>query len=82
MRAGLRNGDQLLKVNGSADNFANLIYGLNVGDHATVEVKRDGKTLQVTVPIEPFDQPEVKIQELPNPSDRQKAILAQWSASQ
>jgi predicted metalloprotease with PDZ domain len=82
MRAGLRNGDQLLKVNGSADNFSNLIHGLHVGDHAIVEVKRDGKTLQVAVPIEPFDQPEVKIQELLNPSDRQKAILAQWSAGQ
>jgi len=82
MRAGLRNGDQLLKVNGSTDNFSNLIHGLHVGDHATVEVKRDGKNLQITVPMEPFDEPEVKIQELPNPSDRQKAILAQWTAGQ
>lgn len=80
MRAGLHNGDQVLTVNGSADNFSSLIHGLQVGDHATVEVSRDGKTLQVTVPVEPFDLPEVKIQQLPNPSDRQKAILAQWSA--
>ena len=82
MRAGLRNGDQLLKVNGSTDNFSKLIHGLHMGDQATVEVKRDGKSLQVTVPMESFDQPEVKIQELPNPSYRQKAILAKWSASQ
>jgi predicted metalloprotease with PDZ domain len=82
MRAGLRNGDQLLNVNGSTDNFSNLIHELHMGDHATVEVKRDGKSLQITVPMEPFDEPEAKIQELPNPSDRQKAILAQWSASQ
>jgi predicted metalloprotease with PDZ domain len=82
MRAGLRNGDQLLKVNGSVDNFSNLIHGLHMGDRATVEVKRDGKSLQVTVPMEPFDEPEVKVQELSNPSNRQKAILAQWTAGQ
>lgn len=68
MRAGLRSGDQLLKVNGSADNFSNLIHGLHVGDHATVEVKRDGVILQATIPIESFDQPEVKIQNCPIPA--------------
>lgn len=41
--AGLRNGDQVLKVNSSADNLSNLIHGLHIGDHATVEVMRDGK---------------------------------------
>jgi hypothetical protein len=71
-----------MRCSDAYDNFANQFDGLKVGNHATVEVERDGIILQITVPIEPFDQPEVKIQELPNPSDHQKAILARWSAGQ
>jgi predicted metalloprotease with PDZ domain len=82
MRAGFRNGDHVLKLNGSAEGIDDRFDALHVGDRATVELMRDGKVRQVTLVIESYDRPEVKIQELANPSDRQKAILARWSAGQ
>ena len=85
-RAGLRSGDQLVKFNGSPvatpDDFFRLLKALHIGDRATLEVMRDGTARQVTVLMDSYDQPEVKIQELADPSDHQKAIFARWNAGQ
>jgi predicted metalloprotease with PDZ domain len=86
VRAGLRTGDRLVKLNGSAAvtvaDAYKLFEPLNVGDRVTLEVMRAGTARQVTAVIESYDRPEVKIHELANPNERQKAILARWSAGQ
>jgi len=86
VRAGLRTGDRLVKLNGSAAatvaDAYKLFEPLHVGDRVTLEVMRAGTARQVTAVIESFDRPEVRIQELANPNNRQKAILARWRAGQ
>jgi predicted metalloprotease with PDZ domain len=86
LRAGLLNGDQLLKFNGSVveteSDFNGRLEALHVRDRVKLEVMRAGTMRQVTVAIESFDSPDVKIRELADTSNRQKAIFAKWNAGQ
>ena len=86
VRAGLRTGDRLVKLNGSAAatvaDAYKLFESLKVGDRVTLDVMRAGVARQVTAAIESYDQPDVRIQELADSSDRQRAIFAKWSAGQ
>jgi len=56
-RAGLKPGDLLLAIDGAAlaDNF-DLVYAVqrkHPGDHGTLQVERQGKTLKVDVLFQP-----------------------------
>lgn len=86
LRAGVLNGDQLLKFNGSVveteSDFNNLIGALHVGDRVKLEVMRAGSVRQITVVTESYDGPDVKLRELADASNRQKAIFANWNAGQ
>lgn len=85
-RAGLRTGDELLRFNGSpvetVPDFMKFRDALRSGDNANLEVRHDEKIRQATVTIGSYDWPIVKIQELPNRTERQKAIFTRWSAGQ
>lgn len=59
LRAGLLNGDQILKLNGlvveTEGDFNDLLGALHIGDRVKLEVMRAGTFRQVTVDIESFD---------------------------
>ncbi|MBL8205839.1 MAG: PDZ domain-containing protein [Blastocatellia bacterium] len=84
LRAGLRNGDQLVSVNGVAveteGEFNDLLNTLHVGDQVKLEVMRAGKPLSIAVKVEPYDWPDVKLVQNPAASQRQQMMLASWQA--
>ncbi len=84
LRAGLRNGDQLVSVNGSAveteGEFNDLLNALHVGDRVKLEVIRVSKLLPIVVKVESYDWPDVKLAPNPAASQRQQMILASWQA--
>ena len=84
LRAGLRNGDQLVNVNGAAveteGEFNDLLSALHVGDQVKLEVMRAGKLRQIIVAVPSYDWPDVKLRSIPTASLRQQAILASWQA--
>ncbi len=86
LRAGLRNGDQLISVNGAVveteGEFNDLLNALHIGDQVKLEVIRGGKLLPITVKVESYDWPDVKLVRNPAASQRQQMILANWQASQ
>ncbi len=85
LRGGLRNGDQLVSVNGCAveteGEFNDLLNGLHVGDQVKLEVIRAGKQHQIIVNVASYDWPDVTLRPVPAASQRQQTILAQWQAS-
>lgn len=86
LRAGLRNGDQLVSMNGSVveteGEFNDLLNALHAGDQVKLEVMRAGKLLPVAVKVESYDWPDVKLSQLPAVSTRQQAMLTRWQAGQ
>lgn len=84
LRAGLRNGDQLVNVNGAAveteGEFNDLLSALHVGDQVKLEVMRAGKLRQIIVAVPSYDWPDVKLRSIPTASLRQQAIFASWQA--
>jgi predicted metalloprotease with PDZ domain len=84
LRAGLRNGDELVRVNGgtvvSEGEFNDLLNGLRVGNEVRLEVLRGGKLLRIGVNVEGYDWPEVKIRPVAGASERQRAIRERWEA--
>ncbi len=86
LRAGLRNGDQLLKFNDSVveteSEFNDLLNALHVGDRVKLQVIRADKLLPIAVEVESYDWPDVKLVQNPAASQRQKAILASWQSGQ
>ena len=83
--AGIRNGDQLLSVNGSGveteAEFNDLLNTLHVGDQVKLEVIRAGKQHQINVNLASYDWPDVTLRPSPAANQRQQRILAQWQAS-
>ncbi len=86
LRAGLRNGDQLVSVNGAAveteGEFNDLLNALHVGDRVKLEVRRAGRLRQIMVDVASYDWPDVKLVQNPAASQRQQAILMNWKAGQ
>ena len=86
LRAGLRNGDQLVSVNGAAveteGEFNDLLNALHVGDRVKLEVRRAGRLRQIMVDVASYDWPDVKLVQNPSASQRQQAILMNWKAGQ
>jgi predicted metalloprotease with PDZ domain len=82
-RAGVHTGDQLLKFNGSpvtsAASLEKLLEALHIGDTFRIEVRHDGTVKQAAVTVGSREFPVVKIRELPNATDRQRALFATWS---
>lgn len=85
LRAGLRNGDQLVSVNGAAveaeGEFNDLLDALHLGDRVKLEVRRAGRLRQIIVAVPSYDWPDVKLRSIPAASQHRRMILANWQAS-
>jgi len=81
-RAGLHTGDRLISVDGrpveTTTNFRNWLGKLHIGDTARVEVMRDGAVSQVSVSIEGYERPTVRIVEIADATPEQRRLRAQW----
>ncbi|HVH68342.1 MAG TPA: PDZ domain-containing protein [Gemmatimonadales bacterium] len=82
--AGLRSGDELVALNGIAvGSFAELqavLRDLHVGDHVTVEVRRDGRQMTVTVTVTGYTRPRVRFSDTPTLTPEQRARRSAWLA--
>src|SRR2546425_3735881 len=84
-RAGLHTGDRIAAVNGAplttmAD-FRALLGHLRVGDTVRVEVTRATGPWRTSVVVSGYDRPAVRIEEIPEATDRQRALRARWLAA-
>jgi predicted metalloprotease with PDZ domain len=83
-RAGLHTGDRVTTVNGMPMNDVNqfraMLTGLKAGDTVRIGVERAGGPFQATVVVAPFDRPAVRIEALPDATEKQRAIRAAWEA--
>jgi len=81
--AGLHTGDRITAVNGtpvSAAEFRALLGGLRIGDTVNIEVKRSGAARRASVIIAGYESPIVRIEDLPELTERQRSLRAQWTA--
>ncbi|OLC08801.1 MAG: hypothetical protein AUH42_00635 [Gemmatimonadetes bacterium 13_1_40CM_70_11] len=84
-RAGLHTGDQVAVVNGAplttmAD-FRALLGRLRVGDTVRIEVTRPTGPWRASVVVAGYDRPSVRIEEIPEATERQRALRARWLAA-
>jgi predicted metalloprotease with PDZ domain len=84
-RAGLHTGDRLVAVNGApvttVADFRSALGRLRIGDTVRVEVARPAGASIVSVIVTGYDRPMVRIEELPDATERQRRLRAQWLAS-
>lgn len=82
--AGLNTNDRILMVNGSAvrtwPEFRTAIVAAPLGQTLIFDIVRDGKPVRVPVVMAGFQRTRVEISELPNASDRQRRLRAEWLA--
>jgi predicted metalloprotease with PDZ domain len=83
-RAGLHTGDRIAAVNGAplADMaaFRTLFGGLRIGDTVRIEVTRATGPFRTTVVVTGYDRPVVRLEEIPEATDRQRMLRARWLA--
>lgn len=81
-KAGLNSGDALLSINGIPVNgtreFYSQIRKAKINEKIVVELKRNNVLLKKTVVMVGYKQPEIKIEEIKNPSGKQIRLLSQW----
>jgi predicted metalloprotease with PDZ domain len=81
-KAGLHTGDRVRRVNGAPmatwNDFRGMLSRLRVGDTVQVEVERPSGPWRTSVVIAPFDRPVVRVDMLPNATERQRAVRARW----
>jgi S1-C subfamily serine protease len=81
-RAGLRSGDDVVAVNGTAvdgpEAWRRATAGARVGDTLTVDVLRDGRPLRVAVPLAGYTSLRVRVVPVAAPSAQQQAVRAAW----
>jgi predicted metalloprotease with PDZ domain len=81
-RAGLHTGDQLVSLDGqsvaTATDFRSRLGKLHIGDIARVEVMRNGVVSQMSVLINGYDRPTVRIVETADATPEQLRLRTQW----
>jgi predicted metalloprotease with PDZ domain len=81
-RAGLHTGDHLVSMDGNpvatSTDFRSRLGQLHIGDTARVEVLRNGAASQVSVAINGYDRPTVRIVEIADATSEQQRLRAQW----
>jgi predicted metalloprotease with PDZ domain len=81
-KAGLHTGDVIRTVNGTtikqAREFRQLLRNVKLGDTVVVEVQRGASAFKANVLITSYQQPEVHVKELLQPTEKQKRLLNQW----
>ena len=83
-RAGIHTGDRLLSFNGQpvpdwAD-LRTLLTRVRIGDSVQVAIRRGTRTLTVPVPVTGFDRVDVRLEEIPDATEAQRARRARWLA--
>ena len=81
--AGLHTGDRITAVNGNpvgAAEFRALLGRLRIGDTLNVDVKRAGTARRASVIIAGYESPVVRIEDVPELTDRQRSLRARWAA--
>lgn len=81
-KAGLHTNDEMVAVNGSvittAGDFYRAIRNIHIGDVLNIQVRRANGLFTTKVTVSGYLQPEVHITVLPNASEKQRRLLAQW----
>jgi predicted metalloprotease with PDZ domain len=81
-RAGLHTGDQLAAINGAQLTtmaaFRGLLGRLRIGDTVRVEVIRPAGAWRTSVVVPGYDRPSVRIEEIPDATERQRALRTRW----
>ena len=80
--AGLRSADELVALNGApVRTFAELaatLHGLHIGDRATVDIRRGGQPMRVTVAVTGYNRPRVGFVDAADVSPKQRARRQAW----
>jgi predicted metalloprotease with PDZ domain len=83
-RAGLHTGDQLISVNGSAigtiPEFRAWLGRVRLDDTLRIEVRRPAGPWRTSVVTAGYERPSVRIEEMVEASERQRAIRTAWRA--
>jgi predicted metalloprotease with PDZ domain len=83
-RAGLHTGDRLVSINGAPvatwPEFRSVLSRLRVGDTVRVEVARPAGLWRTTVALTGYDRPVVRVEQIPEATERQRALRARWMA--
>ena len=83
-RAGLHTGDIVKTVNGktlaNAMEFRSIQRNAKIGDTIIVEVQRPSGTQKINVLITGYQQPVVRITQVPAITEKQKRLYEQWVA--
>jgi predicted metalloprotease with PDZ domain len=84
-RAGLHTGDRVISVNGAPvatwPEFRNVLARARVGDTVRVEVRRPSGPWRTNVLIAGYQRPVVRIDEIPEATERQRALRRRWLSS-
>jgi len=84
-RAGLHSGDRIVALNGtpvaSVAAFRTIVSGLRIGDSVTVAVRRGAGPFRARVVVGGYDRPVVRLEEIPQATERQRRMRAQWLAA-
>jgi predicted metalloprotease with PDZ domain len=81
-RAGLRGGDQVVRVRGrpvdGPEAWREALAGVRVGDSVAVEVLREGQPVRATVVPGSYEVLRVRLADLPTVTERQRRLRAVW----
>jgi S1-C subfamily serine protease len=81
-KAGLHTGDQLVSVNGvpaTTWRAMRVLFGnLKLGDTARVEVRRPSGPFTATVRLVGYQEPTVRLEEVPGATAGQQALRTAW----
>ena len=81
-KAGLHSGDRIVEVNGvhpkTPAEFRDLRSRFAIGDSVRIEISRKGVSHAMTVLVTGFQRPQVQIEDLPDPTEKQRKIREAW----
>jgi predicted metalloprotease with PDZ domain len=83
-RAGLNTNDRVLSVNGvpvrTGSDFRAQIAAIQLGGTARLEVVRPAGKSEVTVIVSGYERQNVRVEEIPDASQRARRLRTAWSA--
>jgi predicted metalloprotease with PDZ domain len=83
-RAGLHTRDQLVSINGTAmrswPEMRTMLVAAHIGDTLRFQLARPSGPARATVVVRGYDRPVVRIETIPEPTSRQRAVLSGWLA--